>query len=85
MVEFLSDNTGHGPASCSAHHLRRYDCVYSFNDDSHHDLCDTRLHLVYDDHINTNDNNHINNYNNYNDINYYYYNRSLLRKLSSTS
>ncbi|PAV75289.1 hypothetical protein WR25_03649 [Diploscapter pachys] len=56
MVKCLSDNTGHGPASCPAHHLHRYDGIHSFDNNSHHDLHNTWLHVVntdYNDHIDT--------------------------------
>ncbi|PAV75897.1 hypothetical protein WR25_22634 [Diploscapter pachys] len=51
MVKCLSDNTGHGPASCPAHHLRRHDGVQSFDYD---DLYDAWLYFVnidYNDHV----------------------------------
>ncbi|PAV67537.1 hypothetical protein WR25_06696 [Diploscapter pachys] len=69
VVEFLSDNTGHGPAFCPAHHLRRYDGVHI--DTHNHVHIDTHNHVHIDTHNhvhidvhNNNDNNNINYYNN---------------------
>ncbi|PAV72931.1 hypothetical protein WR25_09786 [Diploscapter pachys] len=68
MVKCLSNNTGHGAASCPAHHLHRYryDGFNCFDDD---DLHDTWLHVVHNDiqsidvHIDDH-NDHIHHYNN---------------------
>ncbi|PAV72258.1 hypothetical protein WR25_00071 [Diploscapter pachys] len=66
MVEFLSDNTGHGLASCPAHHLHRYDDVHFAHIDTYN-----HVHIHIDIYINVH-NDHINYYNN---NNYYYNNR----------
>ncbi|PAV60223.1 hypothetical protein WR25_21473 [Diploscapter pachys] len=83
MVKCLSDNTGHGPASCPAHHLHRYDGVHI--DTYNHVHVHINVHI--DAHIDV----HIQFVDIHNEhIHYYYYNnnynnRSLLRKFSSIS